>query len=729
LAKDVANSFDRQIYISGSVGPGTKLPSLLQISFDELYKNYYCQIECFINNGVDIIQIETCQDMLQTKIALKACFDVQSKLNKEVPIFIQATLQDNGQMLVGTSLETFIHTFNNMPIFAIGINCGSGPQSIEPYIKILNENTNKYISILPNAGLPVLKDNVMVYDLTPQEFAKTCANLATNYRINAIGGCCGTTCEFITELNTEIKLINKQPKEVPIKEFSYLTSLYSICQTKQIPPPLMIGERANVNGSKVFKELLRNEQWEEMVEICLSQQDEGSHAIDICLTSVDRDEVSDINNFIPLVNQSVSVPIMIDSTNIKAIETALKSISGKAIVNSVNFEHGEQEVIKYIELCRDYNAALVCLCIDENTMAKSFTEKKVIVERFISLCEKYQFPQEHIFIDCLTFSLSTGETEYRLACSAAIEMIKYISVNYPKMNTIMGVSNVSFGLKPSIRKVLNSVFLHECVKNGLSAAIVDTAKILPLNEIKSDDIQLCLDLIYNVGDPLSQLLKITNITEEIAQNASPDERLRDAVIKGRLTFLDEIISELIITTEPMDILNKILAPSMIKVGELFDKGKIQLPFVLKSAEIMKKAVDYIKPYMKEENTKTNTSMLIATVQGDVHDIGKNLVKIILSNNGYEVFDIGIKQTPQDIYDAVVKYKPSCIGLSALIIKSTEYMVDTLEYLKKHNVQIPIICGGAALNEEFVNIELKKSYDGFVCYGKDAFSGLNFIKGI
>ncbi|MCL2062902.1 MAG: homocysteine S-methyltransferase family protein [Candidatus Cloacimonetes bacterium] len=745
LALEVANAYSDKAkprFVSGSMGPGTKLPSLMQISFDDLYKEYYLQAECFISEGVHLIQIETGQDPLQMKTALKAVLDVKKKYKKDIPIFLQATIQDNGQMLVGMDLLTFIHSFREMPIHGLGINCGTGPHKIENYVKILSDNCPLNVMVLPNAGLPILKDGELIYDLSPEQFGYTCKDLVNRYRINGIGGCCGTTSEFIQELAKHIdKTSPLSCSDTLIRWDSSLTSLFTSQEIKTKPAPLIIGERANVNGSKIFKGMLEKNDWDGMVDLCITQQEEGSHVIDVNLNHLDRKEIDDIKCFMPLLNKNLSVPIMIDSTSYEAIRTALKYTSGKVIVNSVNFEFGDDNVIKYIDLCRELNAALVCLTIDEEGMAKSKTDKIKIIERFLNLCEIHFYPREYIFIDCLTFALSTGDDEYRNAGKESLETIKYIKDNYPEINTVMGVSNVSFGLNADTRKILNSVFLYECVKNGLTAAIVNPAKILPINEITENEVKLCMDLIYNDwgnGDPLEQItnykLQFTNDESQITNyklQITNEEELFQSVIKGRNTTLQKNISELIKTLSRVDIINNILIPAMKEVGVLFETGKIQLPFVLKSAEIMKKAVDYLNITQKTDDTALKKdeeiSILLATVKGDVHDIGKNLVQIIIENNGFKVYDLGVKQSAEEIYQAILKYNPSCIGMSALLIKSTEYMRETLLYLTSHNISIPVICGGAALNQDFVEKELQRVYSGKVVYGKDAFAGLKFIQ--
>ncbi|MCK9330242.1 MAG: homocysteine S-methyltransferase family protein [Candidatus Cloacimonetes bacterium] len=747
IAIEVANKFstkDNPRFVSGSMGPGTKLLSIvkkedIQVSFKDIYKSYYLQAEALIRAGVHLIQIETGQDPLLMKAILKAVLDVKEKLHSDVPIFMQATFQENGQMLVGTDVLTFINIFNGMPIDGLGINCGTGPQNMEAFIKIFSENSLHYISLLPNAGLPVLKNGEMCYDLNPDEFANILAELVTKYRINAIGGCCGTTFEYIKALSMRIE--SKPPKQNNVVQQSYLSSLFASQEIKVNPAPLIVGERANVNGSKKFKNLLKENKWDEMNEVCLTQQEEGAHILDICLMQLDRDEIHDMSTFLPIVNQSVSTPLMIDTTSYETVETALQFISGKPIVNSVNFENGDEIVVKYLKLCRDMNAALICLAIDEQGMAKTKQHKLQILDRFINLAKQHNYPVNQIFFDCLTFALSTGNEEYRDAGKEAIGTIKHISDNYPFINTIMGVSNVSFGLKPKIRKILNSVFLHECVKNGLNAAIVDSSKILPVAEIPEDVLTLCLNLIYNNREKSDPLLKLAELDVDIKQedekyieSIPAKDRLKQYVIKGRTNYLQETIIEMIEEAKDkplfaLEIINSILIPAMQEVGEMFERGKIQLPFVLKSAEVMKKSVDLLKPYMGETSSNHKETMLLATVQGDVHDIGKNLVQIILENNAYKVIDIGVKQSQQSIYQAIIQYQPDCLGMSALLIKSTGYMKETLEYLNSKDIKIPVVCGGAALNQDFIAKQLQPVYKGKVVYGRDAFSGLKFMQAL
>ncbi len=736
-AREVANAFsthDKPRFISGSVGPGTKLPSLNHIGFNEQKYIYFVQIEALIEAGVDCLQIETNQDPLHIKAVLNAAYEVFSNKKMEIPIIIQATMQDNGQMLVGPDTMTFLQTFHQMNVDVIGINCGTGPHYMEPYVKVLSQYSNRFISLLPNAGLPIVKNGVLSYDLSPIEFSEIMANLTRKYNINIVGGCCGTNPEFIKALAEKVKDI--VPQKRLIKTDNHLTSLYMTQSVNVQPKPLIIGERANTNGSKKFRKLLQEEKWEEMLEVCREQQEEGAHVLDVCLADLNRNEVEDMSVFIPKLNLNIQTPLMIDSTSYESIYKALENIGGKPIVNSINFEDGDDRVRKFVSMCHNMNASLICLAIDETGMAKDFEHKKNILIRFIDICKSLNYPNENIFFDCLTFSLATGEDSYREAGVESLKMIDYIEKNHPEINSLMGVSNVSFGLKPKVRKYLNSVFLSECIQRGLDAAIIDASKILPLANIEEQTLQFCLDLIYNKKtedyDPLLKLAELTieaDQAEPKGNDLSVNEQLENKVIRGSLTELDNLIDILMKEYSPVEIINQILIPAMQIVGSYFESGKLQLPFVLKSAEVMRKSVDYLKPFMNEKTKESHKKMLLATVKGDVHDIGKNLVQIILENNGYQIIDIGVKQTPQQILQAIREHQPDALGLSALLIKSTEYMKETLEYLKKEKVSIPVICGGAALNGEFVKKELQSIYDGQVSFGKDAFSGLDFMKGL
>jgi len=737
LARKVADSFSsaaKPCFVSGSVGPGTKLPSLGQISFKEMYTNYQEQIEGLVDGGADLIQIETTQDMLQIKSAIIAANDVFIRKNKKLPLIVQATIQENGRMLLGSDMKTVIHTFADMAD-VIGVNCSTGPTDMRAHVRTLSLLSPRYISVLPNAGLPVVKDGILSYDLTPRQFAEEMLNMVKEHGINIAGGCCGTTPEHIKLLAEKLSGLSPK-KRIPEYEPS-LTSLFNFQPLKIEPRPLIIGEKANTNGSKKFRELLYAGNWEEMTETAVSQQDEGAHVLDICLATVDRNEASDMEKFVLLLNQTAQAPLMIDTTSLEVMETALSSFAGKVIINSTNFENGEDKTRLYLQLAKKYGAALICLAIDEKGMAKEAEEKIAIFKRFLQIADSLDFPHELIFFDCLTFSLGTGEEESRNSAINSLKAIRELKTTYPEINTLMGVSNVSYGLKPKTRKILNSVFLNECLKYGLDAAIVDAGKIQPFNLIPENERKLCLNLIYDLKkdseDPLMELVNYFSTLkneESSDQDAlSPLEKIEKNIINGSLKDIDITLNKLLEINKPEKIISEILLPAMKEVGNLFSAGELQLPFVLKSAEVMKKSVNYLEQFMEKTDQVAKARVLLATVQGDVHDIGKNLVNIILSNNGYEVIDLGIKQTPQQILQGIELYKPDAIGLSALLIKSTMNMKETLQFLNDNRISQPVMCGGAALNEKFVISELQSVYSGNVYYGKDAFAALRIMEQI
>lgn len=731
--KAISNlQLDASCFISGSIGPGSKLPSLGHCSFTDLQEAYIPQIQGLLDGGVDLLQIETCQDFLQIKAALFAAETVFIQKNKRVPLMVSVTMQDNGQMLLGSDLQTVIHTFGDIDIDILGINCGLGPQSIEDYVSILSALSPKYVSLLPNAGLPVVQDGKLTYDLKPEEFANLLVSFAEKYSVHIMGGCCGTTPDFIQALANRAKGMKPNPRS-----FNYvpaLTSLFCYQTLRTEPKPFLIGEKTNTNGSKQFRTLLQENQWEAMLDMANEQQKSGAHAIDVCVATLGRDEKQDMSTFVSMLNQSVTCPLVVDTTSQEVVECALQNYGGKVLINSVNLEEGDEKALLYMTMAKRYGAALIALTIDEEGMAKTTDHKMLLVDRFVNCANTTMFPLSNLYIDCLTFSLATGEPSLYNAGIESLNAIKMIKEKYPLINTSMGVSNISFGLKPSVRKLLNSVFLQECVINGLDAAIIDAAKIVPINNMTEEEIKWCKDLIYNRRtndyDPLNCLLQYKAKIEENEASSEalpPEKALANKILKGSATELTELIHSLLSEKTPLAIINDILVPNMYVVGNLFEQGKTQLPFVLKSAEVMKKCVTILEPYIETEKEDSRMSMLLATVQGDVHDIGKNLVEIILSNNGFKIYDLGVKQTPQQILQGVKAHNPNSIGLSALLIKSTYAIKDTLQLLASANVAIPVICGGAALNETFVKQELQPVYKGPVRYAKDAMSGLSFMQ--
>ena len=723
-------SHARNVFVSGSIGPGSKLPSLLHIDFESLKQAYIPQIQGLLDGGVDLLQIETCQDLLQIKAVYNAAQSVFAKSGKNVPIIAQVTMQENGRMLLGSDLTAVFSVLRSLDIDVIGLNCGTGPVQMRDYVRILSELSDKPVSVLPNAGLPVLRNGTLVYDVTPVEFAKMVADYVSDFGINIVGGCCGTTPEHIRELHDRLSSLEFSAKRQGRK--GSVSSLFSGQEVKVSPRPLLIGEKCNTNGSKRFRKLLKEERWDDVAKMALEQQAEGAHVVDLCTAMTDRNEKSDMIKLVRMLNTSLQASLMIDSTSFEVIESALQNYGGKAIINSVNFENGDEQVRDYLRLCGLCSASLICLAIDEKGMADNFDDKIRIFERFYSIAREMKVDQHDLFFDCLTFTLGTGDEMYNNSASESLKAIKYIHEKYPEVNLIMGVSNVSYGLKRNSRKVLNSVFLHECIRNGLDAAIVDAGKIIPVHDLDKVDMIICKNLIYNnSNDALEKF--ITRFSdaafEEVSENISMtlEEQIKNCIIKGKLSEVNALLDKLLIEMKPSEIVNSVLLESMAEVGELFGKGVLQLPFVLKSAEVMKKAVGYLENFFETDSASQKAKILLATVQGDVHDIGKNLVDIILTNNGYNVIDLGVKQTSQQIADAVLYHSPDFIGLSALLIKSTYEIRNTLIYLRENGISVPVLCGGAALNERFVSEQLQTVYNAPVIYCRDAVEGLKFLE--
>ncbi len=741
LAKKIAYDFstnDKPRFVSGSIGPGSKLPSLGHITFDEIVKAYYPQALGLIDGGVDIFQVETSQDMLSAKAIIYAIKKALKEKKKDIPIILQVTIENTGRMLIGSDMHTVIGTFLRYPLFGLGINCATGPKPMEEQVRILSEYSPFKISVLPNAGMPELVDGQYVYNLKPEELAEPLYHFATDLGANFIGGCCGTKPEHIKKV---VELAeNLSPKKRTPKIRPGATSNYFFQEFKVEPKPLIIGERTNANGSKKFKELLLNNDFDNMVEIAISQQDEGAHILDVSIAYAGRNEKEDMVAFIKKANPMLQIPIMIDSTDPETIECTLKLIGGRAIINSINLENGPEKAIKIIQIAKSFGAALVCLTIDEDGMAKTAEKKLKIAEKIYDLAvNKFGMHASDLFFDPLTFTLASGDPTLYTAGIETLNAIKLIKNKFPESFVSLGLSNISYGLKPKIRHVLNSIFLKRAIEYGLDAAILHSGKIIPLNQITEEEIKLCDDLIFNKrdenNDPLLNIInfyeKNTTSTRKINWNAIPvEDKIKKYIINGKAMNLEEDINKALEKYSAFEILNNILMPAMKEVGVLFNDGRLQLPFVLKSAEIMKKAVAILKPHLIIDNNQNNKGkMVLATVQGDVHDIGKNLVDIILSNNGYEIINLGINQSIENIINAVIQHRPHCIGLSGLLVKSVYVMKDNLEILNQNKIDIPVICGGAALTEDYVSEVLQKTYKGKVYYGKDAFSAVKFMEKI
>ncbi len=742
IAKEVAKDFsnnNRECFVSGSIGPTTKLVSLGHIDFDSLYNSYAIQMEGLIAGGVDLLQIETCQDPLQIKAAVQAAHFAFKKLGKRIPIFVQVTIEATGTMLVGPDMMTVLTTLEYLPVEGVGMNCATGPDLMKEHLRVLANNTTRYISILPNAGLPRNVGGKAVYDLTPEQLAAALREFVQDFKVNMIGGCCGTTPEHIKALKQIAIDFKPAPRN---KSFTpHVASLYQAVPLDQDgTSPLLVGERTNANGSKQFKQLLLAEDWSGIVEMAKDQEKEGSHVIDVCTAYVGRDEVRDMKEVLSRLATQVSTPITIDSTQLDVLEASLKLLGGRSIINSINLEDGEERFDKVAELATRFGAALIALTIEEAGMAKKAADKFRVAKRIYELATiRHGLPADSLIFDPLTFTIASGDEDSRDAGVQTLEGIKLIKENLPGVRTILGLSNISFGLKPYARQILNSVYLDEAIKYGLDAAIVHVSKIIPIHQIKEEDLKVTLDLIYDRRsegyDPLfafigrfadAKAVSTTSAVDEATQEV--EEVLKNRIIQGNKVNINVQLERALKKYKPLQIINEVLLEGMKVVGELFGSGKMQLPFVLQSAETMKSAVAYLEQFMEKVEGSEKGSIVLATVRGDVHDIGKNLVDIILSNNGYKVHNLGIKQPLDNILGATKEHKPTAIGLSGLLVKSTVVMKENLEEMTKQEYNIPVICGGAALNRAYVEDDLRNTYkSGTVFYGQDAFTGLRLME--
>jgi 5-methyltetrahydrofolate--homocysteine methyltransferase len=739
LAREVASEYEnlRPIFVAGSVGPGTKFPSLGQIPFDELIESYQEQIESLIAGGVDLILIETVFDLLQAKSAILAARKAMAAQKKELPIQVQVTIELTGRMLPGTEIGAALTSLYAMGPQVIGINCATGPVEMLEPLRYLSEHCPLPISCLPNAGLPKVVDSKMHYDLTPKELADYHHQFVTELGIEIVGGCCGTTPEHLKEV--VVRLDSIRPKaRTPVLEPS-CASLYSPVTFKQESSILVIGERTNANGSKKFRQAMIEQNYNETLVMAKEQIGEGAHLIDVCVDYTGRDGVKDMSEIMKLFSTGCSVPIVIDSTEAPVVETALKFLGGRAVINSVNLEEGDgpgTRLDKFLKLAKDYGAAVICTCIDTRGQARTADWKLEAAVAIRDLAvNKYGLSNEDLLFDPLVLPLSTGMEESRKDGIETIKGISLIKENIKGCHTVVGLSNVSFGLNPALRQMLNSVFLYECQKAGLDAAIVHAGKILPLGKIPDDVKELCLDLIYDRRsdnyDPLAKLLEVFANKEEIVGEKEDysllpiEQRLEQRIVDGEKKGLEQDLQIALDNGySAIHIINEFLLKGMKTVGDLFGSGQMQLPFVLQSAETMKQAVKYLEPFMEKSDSTDKGSIVLATVAGDVHDIGKNLVDIILSNNGFKVYNLGIKVGINEMLNALIKNNADALGMSGLLVKSTLIMKDNLEELNARDLShVPVILGGAALTRTYVEKDLRSIYKGPVFYGKDAFEGL------
>ena len=746
LAREVADSFNgRKRFVAGSIGPTTKLPSLGHISFDNMAAAYTEQAVALIEGGVDVLLLETCQDILQAKAGLVGLFDALKKTGKKVPVQVQVTLEATGTMLLGTEIGAALTTLEMFDVAAIGLNCATGPKEMNDAVRYLGANSPKHVSVLPNAGLPQNQGGHAVYLLQPQELADYHKQFITEYGVRIVGGCCGTTPEHLKAVADTCA--NLEPATREVKVAGAAASAYSMIPLDLDPKPLIVAEEMNTTTRvEHFKNMVRTQDYDGILTLAKKLVNEGSHMLDLCCAIVGEDEKAYISNILEKIATRVPAPITVDSTESDVIEEALKRIPGKAIINSINLEDGEKRTAKVLPMAKRYGAAVIALTIDEEGMALTWQKKLAIAKRIYDLAvNKYGIRPVDLIFDALTLPISTGQEDYRTAGIETLKAVRAIKAELPEVKTILGVSNISFGLNAYSRRILNSVFMHEAVDNGLDMAIVNYSKIYPLYKIPEVEVDLARKLIFydqSNGDPLQVYMahfagtkgKEETTTAHV-DTLSIEDKLKWAIINGEKTVgegakkksLDELLEEALINYTPLDLINNILLDGMRTVGDLFGARKMQLPSVLDSAGVMKAAVAYLEPKMEKKEGSQKATIVLATVKGDVHDIGKNLVDIILTNNGYRVVNLGIKQPSDTIIKAALAEKADAIGLSGLLVKSTLEMKYVVQDLQHQKLEFPVICGGAALTRKYVEDDLRREYSGGVFYADDAFAGLHIME--
>ena len=750
IARKAADQINGNRFVIGSIGPGTKLPSLGHTDFKTLFDAYSLNSRGLLEGGADALLIETAQDLLQAKAAILAALSEIEKLGLSIPVIASITVEQNGTMLLGSEVPAAIAGLVSLGIAGIGMNCATGPEEMSEHLRTISETVSIPISCMPNAGLPILVDGAASYPLAAEPFAAYMQRFINDFGIGIIGGCCGTTPAHIREL-TKFKTVDLSRKNTDWDDS--VSSLYQAVTIKQDSTYLNIGERANANGSRAFKAALLAENYDECIDIAKNQIRSGAHVIDLCIDYVGRDGVKDMIEIASRLATSSTLPVMLDSTEPAVIQAGLELLGGRCFINSLNYEDGDEEGSRFhsmLQLAKKHGAAVVALTIDEEGQARTSDWKVRVADRLIERLRREGFADTSILIDCLTFPIATGQEETRRDGLETLDAIRMLKNKYPNVRTVLGLSNISFGLNPATRQALNSVFLSEAVLAGLDAAIVDSAKIVPLNQISDENYQLLLDLIYDrrtwdgdknlTHDPLAAVLNSFAGTTEIAGSGSRlkdiaslpiEEVLKIRIIEGLGKGLVEDLDLALGKYNSLEIVNDHLLPAMKEVGDLFGAGIMQLPFVLQSAETMKTAVQHLEKFMEKSDDQGKGKILLATVKGDVHDIGKNLVDIILTNNGYTVVNIGIKQTIQQIIDAGIDSDVDVIGMSGLLVKSTVIMRENLEELNIRELakRFPVILGGAALTRSYVEDDLASLYQGTVRYAKDAFEGLSLVESI
>jgi 5-methyltetrahydrofolate--homocysteine methyltransferase len=749
IAKEVAAEFStpqRPRFVIGSIGPGTRMPSLtdpaIYIDFDTLAASYRRQLQVMIEEKVDAILIETCFDVLQAKCVAITALEEMARAGVRLPLMVQITIIDERQkMLPGTDVPAALVALEAIDgIDVIGMNCGVGPDLMHDGIRHLSRHCRKLISVLPNAGLPETCGGETHFPLKPEPLAEWLERFVHEYGVNIVGGCCGTTPEHLRAVVERLHGV-VPPSRRPV----YVAAVSSLQQSQDLmvePRPLYVGERTNTNGSRKFRELLEKEDWNALVELAREQEREGVHLLDVCVDYVGRDGVRDMREVVRRFNAVLNKPLMLDSTEAAVIEAGLKCCSGKAVINSINLEDGRRSLDPKVQLAKKYGAALVALTIDEKGQATTAQWKFEVAARIYDICvHEYGIHPSDLLFDPLVFPISTGQEETRKSAVHTFEAIRMIKQHLPGALTHIGLSNCSFGLSPYTRQVLNSVYLHYALEYGLDSAILHAARIMPMASIDEKGRELCRRLLFDervfdasgncIEDPLQLLIEhYAGRKGEGKRHGSlgetVEERLRQAIIQGRRDSLQQDLEAALQKYSPLDIINKILLEGMKVVGDLFGSGKMQLPFVLQSAEVMKAAVAFLEPFMEKVSGAEKGKIVLATVKGDVHDIGKNLVDIILSNNGYKVYNLGIKQPIDAMISAYQKYQADAIGMSGLLVKSTLVMKEDLITLNERGLSPPVILGGAALTRKYVEEDLRSIYKGPLYYGEDAFEGLRIM---
>jgi 5-methyltetrahydrofolate--homocysteine methyltransferase len=742
-AADAASTPDHPRFVLGSVGPGTKLPTLGHTTFTTLRDAYAETARGLIDGGADAILVETTQDLLQTKASVIGARKALDTAGSTIPVIVSVTVETTGTMLLGSEIGAALTALEPLGIDLIGLNCATGPKEMSEHLRYLSKHSTIPLTCMPNAGLPQLTPDGAFYPLTPEELADAHETFVNSYGLSMVGGCCGTTPEHLRQV---VERVGGRPvRERDPQPEAGVSSLYQHVPFRQDASYLSIGERTNANGSKAFREAMLAEDWEGCVEIARAQIRDGAHLLDLCVDYVGRDGVADMKELAGRLATASTLPLMLDSTEPAVLRAGLDMLGGRCVLNSVNFEDGEAEDSRFARiagLAQEYGAAVVALTIDEEGQARTAAKKVAIAERLLETLERdYGIAGHDVLVDCLTFTLATGQEESRRDGIETIEAIRELKRRRPDVQTVLGLSNISFGLNPAARHVLNSVFLHECVQAGLDSAIVHASRIMPVAKIPDDQREAALDLIYDRRregyDPLQRLLELfadvktsdlkASKLEELA--ALPvAERLKQRIIDGERNGVEGDLDQALTDKSALDIINDDLLAGMKVVGELFGSGQMQLPFVLQSAEVMKTCVAYLEPHIEKTDDEGKGTIVLATVKGDVHDIGKNLVDIILTNNGYSVVNLGIKQPVNAILEAAEEHKADVIGMSGLLVKSTVVMKENLEELNQRGLakRWPVLLGGAALTRAYVEQDLGNLFEGEVRYARDAFEGLRLM---